>query len=119
MSEKSIDRELGELTLMVKALTEKVDSLSKEFTEYQTISQGQFRNDYKYLDEKIGGVDKRLGDLERLHIAEESAKRTVSTGWWAKIKAKAIDVMVGAVMLALLGFVGYLFIQWIKTQGVL
>jgi len=116
MNEKSIDRELGELTLMVRALTEKVDSLSREFTEYKAVSQSQFSTDYKYLDDKIFTLDRRIGEMERLHIAEESAKKTVTNGLWSKIKAKAIDVTVGALMLGILSFVVYLFIEWVQTK---
>jgi len=109
MHEKSVDRELGELTAMVKILTQKVDNLSSEFRESKILAEAQSAKDYKYLDDKIGLVDKRVSTIEKDH--DKSTP-------WGKFKAKIFDVATGTIAIGIVGFVFYLVMQYIEKAKV-
>jgi hypothetical protein len=120
-------KELGMLIQSVQSLEKmmnyKFDELSKTITEsnvkHSSTADGLkmlITENFNHFDGKISDHNERISKIEQIHIAEEAQRKERENGWFKKIKAKVIDMTVGAVVLVIIAVVGYLFIEWVKTQ---
>jgi len=120
-------KELGMLIQSVQSLEKlmnyKFDELSNTIKEsnvkHSSTADGLkllITENFNHFDGKISDHNDRISKIEQIHIAEEAEKKARENGWFKKIKAKVLDMTVGAVVLVAIAFVGYMFIEWVKTQ---